>query len=668
MSGILNLLLGSAAGVIKDAFFNLVTLLSNTTATNGAQNNTFLDSSTNTYSITRNGNATQGTFSPFSQTGWSVSFDGAQTSPSLSFPSNSAYSLGSTSDWTIEFWVFFNVMGAEMSLVERADGTGAPGWTMDKGSADYFWFSNGGTTYTGSTKAEAGKWYHVCAMRTSGNIYLFVNGVLDITPVSMGNFSDGSTPLSLGERDGGQTFALNGYLSNVRIVKGTAVYSTGGFTVPTAPLTAITNTTFLSCQSNRFVDNSTTNATATTTTNSAVQAFSPFVPDTAYSTSLVGGSGYSGTTTSTLSVNSQPLINVSDWTVEFWMYPTQYNNNGGLFGASNGGGTNAKLYFYVSGSNLQLTGYSGGFTTILANAYPALNQWTYVSVSRSSSTGNAYLYYNGVLQQTGAIAAITGITNPFYFFSDGEGASPGFYGYISNARVSNTARYTGSSYSIPTALTTADANTQLLTNFTNAGIFDAAAKNDLETVGNAQVSTTQAKWGTTSMSFPATNGNYLVSQPKQSNFLFGTGNFTIEAFVYPTAFSNAAAGIFGYGLDGGYTDWVLELDTSGNALWVDNNSGRFYASSALSLNAWTHIAVVRTNSAITLYYNGVSVGTNSTISNITGNSASARLCVGTGPQNIGGRQFIGYMDDLRITKYARYTANFTPPAAAFPIQ
>ena len=56
---------GASAAV--SSFFNLVTLLLNTTSTNGAQNNTFLDSSSNNFSITRNGNPTQGTFTPFSQ-------------------------------------------------------------------------------------------------------------------------------------------------------------------------------------------------------------------------------------------------------------------------------------------------------------------------------------------------------------------------------------------------------------------------------------------------------------------------------------------------------------------------------------------------------------------------------------------------------------------------
>ena len=66
MTGILNILAGSISSAIKDGYFNLVTLLLPGNGTNGAQNNTFLDSSTNNFTITRNGNTTQGTFTPFS--------------------------------------------------------------------------------------------------------------------------------------------------------------------------------------------------------------------------------------------------------------------------------------------------------------------------------------------------------------------------------------------------------------------------------------------------------------------------------------------------------------------------------------------------------------------------------------------------------------------------
>ena len=60
-----------------DPYFEYTTLLLSGNGTNGAQNNTFLDGSTNNFTITRNGNATQGTFSPFSQTGWGNYFNGS---------------------------------------------------------------------------------------------------------------------------------------------------------------------------------------------------------------------------------------------------------------------------------------------------------------------------------------------------------------------------------------------------------------------------------------------------------------------------------------------------------------------------------------------------------------------------------------------------------------
>ena len=83
----------AVSGETPDAQFNYVTMLLHGDGTNGAQNNTFLDSSTNNFTITRNGNTTQGSFSPYGSN-WSNYFDG--TSAYLAAPSNSAYNYR---DW-----------------------------------------------------------------------------------------------------------------------------------------------------------------------------------------------------------------------------------------------------------------------------------------------------------------------------------------------------------------------------------------------------------------------------------------------------------------------------------------------------------------------------------------------------------------------------------------
>jgi len=85
-----------------DPYFEYVSMLLPGNGTNGAQNNTFLDSSTNNFTITRNGNTTQGTFSPY---GSNWSYFSAANGNYLTVPQNTAFAFG-TGDFTIEAWVF----------------------------------------------------------------------------------------------------------------------------------------------------------------------------------------------------------------------------------------------------------------------------------------------------------------------------------------------------------------------------------------------------------------------------------------------------------------------------------------------------------------------------------------------------------------------------------
>ena len=94
----------NSSPVPVDPYFEYVTLLLPGNGTNGAQNNTFLDSSTNNFTITRNGNTTQGTFSPYGSN-WSNYFDG--TGDYLASASIGAIS----GDFTIECWAFISGSG-----------------------------------------------------------------------------------------------------------------------------------------------------------------------------------------------------------------------------------------------------------------------------------------------------------------------------------------------------------------------------------------------------------------------------------------------------------------------------------------------------------------------------------------------------------------------------
>lgn len=91
-----------------DPFFKYVSMLLPGTGTNGAQNNTFVDSSTNNFAVTRAGNTTQGTFTPYGPN-WSNYFDG--NGDRLDIANNTALQLNSV-NFTIEAWVYYTTATA----------------------------------------------------------------------------------------------------------------------------------------------------------------------------------------------------------------------------------------------------------------------------------------------------------------------------------------------------------------------------------------------------------------------------------------------------------------------------------------------------------------------------------------------------------------------------
>ena len=169
-------------------------------------------------------------------------------------------------------------------------------------------------------------------------------------------------------------------------------------------------------------------------------------------------------------------------------------------------------------------------------------------------------------------------------------------------------------------------------------------------------STAQSKFGGSSGYF--TGGRLTVA----SNEVFGvgTGDFTIEMFVYPTS-STAAGGLINLGA---YNDGLLWRMASGaDSLYLNGTDSNWSAFTSAPLNTWTHLALVRSGSSVVVYANGVSVHTRTSSDDL---NSSNQVVIGAGAHAFG-ESYSGYIDELRITKgVARYTANFTPPAEAFP--
>jgi hypothetical protein len=306
-------------------------------------------------------------------------------------------------------------------------------------------------------------------------------------------------------------------------------------------------------------------------------------------------------------------------------------------------------------------------TSYFSTATYKVNQWNHIMACRSGST--LYLGVNGAANSTTATGSLDNSrTYPLAIGSDQNGDESVFSGFISGLRfIKGSAAYASTTYTVPTAPPTAITNTSLLLNYTNAGIYDATSKNDLETVGNAQISTTQSKFGGSSMLFDGT-GDYLKFL-STANVQFGSGDFTVEAWIYPSTLASTYYAIAGQrtGDTTATIGWALYINASKANFDFSNGTSSFTAANSTTLltNTWQHIAVTKSGNSVTVYVNG-SGGTAATVSGA--NSVPGSLVyVGFFSGSIIS-DFNGYIQDLRITKgYARYTSTFTPPTAAFPL-
>jgi len=362
-----------------------------------------------------------------------------------------------------------------------------------------------------------------------------------------------------------------------------------------------------------------------------------------------------------------------------------------------------------------------------------LNTWSHLALVRSGNT--TVLYYNGV--SNASITSAFTFTNAGSirlganpFVSDGY-----FSGFIGGVRIVNgRALYTGT-FTPPTSAFPFVEGTSLLMNmFSNAPLLDAA-NNAAFTFANSAAWSTMMPLGGTSNSvalatigtgttlsqtnYPTgsngtvassinlnpsgalviggnvTVGGGLSVQTQGSVFIpgsamsgtgfiassatanaataFGSNNFTIEVWAYPT-----------YTQQSGYTAFMSVGDTvTGDEIRIFQGVGsgtnmgflipttvgpNYYANSSplstvCTVNAWTHVALVRNGSTMTMYSNGTSVST-ATVAFTLPNAGKIRI--GTTAYPGSDPYFTGFIGGLRILKgTALYTSSFTPPTTNF---
>lgn len=652
-------------------FKNTTLLLQADNATNGLQNNTFLDSSSTGFSVTRNGNATQGTFSPFSQTGWGNYFNGS--TDYLSTPDTATLELGS-GNFTIEGWVYLNSLPAASgyyAIVGKWVNTAYSYICNMVNTAgvmqlNFSYTTNGSTSTSITVNAPivARDWQHVAFVRNGSSFKIFLNGIEVTSSATIsGTLYDGTAALNIG-RNGDATQYLPGYISNLRICKA-AVY-TANFTPSTTSLTTTSQSAsscvLLTCQNNRFLD-SASSLTITANGTPSVQAFGPFAPALQWTPTVAGGSGYFDGTTDYLGIttaSSNYYSALGDWTWEAWVYPLSFNGpqyscpimassgDSVLLRAMPTTGASTTLNMYaINAAGSPILGAPGTSAGAIR-----LNQWSHVVFQRRS--GQFDMFLNGTRianDSTQTTQSLKTADTAFLIGGSGAGTSPYWNGYISGVRVQNgTSAYPNTTYTIPTA-PPSPTGAAICVNFTNAGIYDASAKNVLETVGNAQVSTSVVKYGSGSLYFDGST-DYLTCTSVNNALL--TGDFTLEFWINGTYSGTKVL-----------VDWAStpQLYMSGTSLIWFWTSARITGS--LVSNTWQHVAIVRAAGVTKMYIDG--------IANATAWADTSSITTQT--VTIGGRAIDttntlnGYMDEVRITKgLARYLRNFTPPQSALPRQ
>jgi hypothetical protein len=369
--------------------------------------------------------------------------------------------------------------------------------------------------------------------------------------------------------------------------------------------------------------------------------------------------------------NTDLQFGTGDLTVEFWLYLNQIGVVQYPFDtrqAPNGDGGGIQVA--ILSNNTMWVDMDGAGITLQTSLTLKANEWTHVALTRASGTWR--FFFNGVLNSgTGSDSGnITGGylsigTSATRNTADGDDK---IKGYMSDVRaVKGTAVYT-SAFTPPTAPLTAITNTKLLLNMADGQAIDSAAQNNLTLIADAKISSTQSKFGGTSLYLDGTEDYAVINN--SDAWAFGTGDFTVETWLY----LNGTPNQYDYIFDMRHSDqteytWALSFNymgtTSDKLQWASNNlsPNAILSADYPPISEWVHIAVCRSGTTLRMFYNGTQSAIN------TSDSADYR---NTGNQGyIGVRHSViqakidAYYDDTRFSKTARYTSNFTPPSEPF---
>jgi len=188
----------------------------------------------------------------------------------------------------------------------------------------------------------------------------------------------------------------------------------------------------------------------------------------------------------------------------------------------------------------------------------------------------------------------------------------------------------------------------------------------------AQIDTAQSKFGGASGLFDGTTD--YIGTSNNADFDFGSGDFTIDFWVRRNGNQSNYAGLIAGSekstLTGWCVVWSSSSETINKILFASKASGSWainlQSTGTISDATWTHVAIVRYGNTLKLYFDGTQTGSTFNCTGLSFNSSGNGCKIAANYVPDPDAYHNGWIDEVRISKgIARWTANFTPPTAAY---
>ena len=612
-----------------------------------------------------------------------ASYYGSADTMCLTTPASEDWNFG-TGDFTVELWARFNTLAADMEFFTHRDSLGSGDWALwwDNPSQGLRWEFYPSNIAQGSHSGwSVDTWYHIAAVRSSGVVTLYRDGVSIASGACTTDF-DCDAQLVVAEETGGASGneGFQGYLDEIRISKGVARY-VGEFTPPTAPFTADQYTKLLlhcdgSNDGTTFTDSADSAPAHTITATNAVNQRPQHHNVTANGNAHLIGPKQG---TSVISYDGTgdylSIPDSSDWdfgtdsfTIEMWLNTRDSTTeNGAVFSHYTDANNHHEIYLYDNVIYWQcLSGGSHVFTGLAASTVVTPeNGWAHYAFVRNSTTFT--IYKDGVSEDSTTDSdSIPAQTAALEIGKDGSGNY--YTGYIDSYRISDSARYTAD-FTAPTSAFTNDGNTKLLIQSGTDGsqTFDDLSTPDHTITANGDVRWFAPKVGAGAMVFDGT-GDYF-SVPDSVDWDFGAGDFTIEFWAKIGASAPDGSMLSHYDVSS-QRSWSVVLDATNNELeFVYSTDGSSATTAAFSWSysehTWYLVSICRSGADLKAFIDGTQIGSTHDISTSDLHNSTSTLTIGGDVRSGMGYLFKGAIDDLRIVRTALRTSNWTASTSAF---